>query len=127
MEPGTMVGTFEASFVDVKNYLEDSYRVITDAEVYRNMDGTLKTQLGKGYEPNWIGIRHAFIQIISCLLRLVGAPFHIGQVPDIQVSDLDYIDHFLPVHQFDMVVMPVVFRRESCHKVHDGNIFCREG
>jgi enterochelin esterase family protein len=100
MEPGTMDGTFEASFLDVMNFVEDSYRVKKDkanravaglsmggfhslhisryysntfdyvglfspailpnqnttAEVYRDIDGTLVTQMENGYKLYWIGI-----------------------------------------------------------------------
>jgi enterochelin esterase family protein len=100
MEPGTMDGTFEASFLDVINFVEDSYRVKkgkanravaglsmggfhslhisryysntfdyvglfspailpnqnTTAEVYRDIDGTLVTQMENGYKLYWIGI-----------------------------------------------------------------------
>jgi len=51
------------------------------------------------------------------------SPFTVGQIPDIQVSKLDNIDHLLPVHQLDMIVRLVVLGRKSCHKVHDGHIF----
>ena len=100
MEPGTMNGSYEASFMDILNFVEGSYRVISDkqhravaglsmggfhslhisryypdafdyiglfsaailpnqdvsSEVYKDIDGTLKTQMNNGYKLYWIGI-----------------------------------------------------------------------
>lgn len=100
MEPGTMNGDYEASFMDIKNFVENSYRVKADkahravaglsmggfhslhisryypntfdyvglfsaailpnqdvsAEVYQDIDGTLKQQMENGYKLYWIGI-----------------------------------------------------------------------
>jgi enterochelin esterase-like enzyme len=100
MEQGTMDGSYEGAFMDIVNFVEDSYRVkakkshravaglsmggfhslhisryypnIFDyvglfsaailpnqnvsSEVYQDIDGTLLTQMEKGYELYWIGI-----------------------------------------------------------------------
>ena len=100
MEQGTMDGTYEAAFMDIVNFVEDSYRVKarkqnraiaglsmggfhslhisryypntfdyvglfsaailpnqnTTSAVYKDIDGTLKTQMENGYKLYWIGI-----------------------------------------------------------------------